>query len=1538
MASQIRSATHVRDFISHLGRILVSIVIALSFLGVSIPQVQAADETISGKITSAANGLPISGMSVAALDENNNWVGWTDTDANGDYVLAGLAYGDYRIIACAECNPGTNAFVNTYYHGEYTFESATVITLSEGNNQAGINIALPLGNTIRGTVTDNNSVALQGITIGAVVWDDASGQWTWFKSIDTDSNGDYQLTGLLDGDYYVQACPECSGKYYLGEYYDGKKNIEDAQSFHLVNQTTQQDVDFTLESAAILTGHVADSSGTALANVPVSADNLGDGSNFNAWSDNNGNYSLNVAPGTYHVHTQLNWNGDYTDINLVDQYYNNHDSNDDSDTVSLTAGITTPNIDFTLHSGNTITGTVTDTAETPQPLQDIQVMALDWQSGNWIKTVTTDADGNYTMTGLGNGDYRIQACPECSQQYYIGRYYANTSNYDAATALSLSGSIPTSGINFTLDPAAIITGHVADSDGNALTNVPVSADNLDDGSNFNAWSDNKGNYSLNVEPGRYHVHTQLNWNGEHNAINLVDQYYNHHASVDESDTLDLTVNTTTPNIDFSLQPGNTITGTVTDTAEPPVSLKDIRVAAIRWDTGEWLKDVLTDDSGAYTLTGLPDGDYRIQACPECSQQPYLSRYYNNTENYDAATPLSLSGSGTDSGIDFTLNPAALISGKITSSSDGSAIANVPIQAENSQTGEGFGTWSDENGDYTINVKPGNYRLRTAVEWNGELDSKNYVNQIYDHALNFEEAPLINAVLGTPQTGYDFALEQGGILSGTITGGDGAPLADATVMAIAADGSRRSYGSQPTGSDGVYTLRGLPAGNYILRAMHEGNQALYFGGSANWNTNNLVTVAAGETTGNKDFVLPAQTGEDPNLLTVHQSATIAEMYDPGWTEYVQNAYLVDQIFSGMSRISPVDGSTLPNLSAESTWKSDNDDYIHWNFTLRDGLTWSDGSPLTAADIRFALLRNLKMNGVVDDMMIIEGAEAYNKGTAGADAVKISLDAGNPNVIHFTLTHEFAFFPTLMSTMAARPLPQLLIQAFPDSWLSLDKLITSGPYRLIERDADHVLLQKNPNFIDADSVQIQQVVMKSGASTDTAWNEYMNGELDTAVIPTSKITAANSDPDTKDQLNLVSLQCTFFVGFNPDQIQSTLGLSGDKAALLRKALIEAIDRDAFNAQTASGGIAAWTFIPLGVIGHSEADSTIYPAYNPTQAQADLDLALGSGYTLPSIPLYYPTDVSNTSLQRAQMEFLANAWNQTFDDAHFTVVGIPYEQYDSMLIAGQMFAPRRGWCSDYNDGYNFLTSLDFMSVIFGDWQNDAYNNLLSQAVGLENPADRAQKYQQAEEILLKTDAMMLPLYYTVSPILSRGFIRSFGVGGLDYIADWQLERTDTMPVGVPPSASLSSGQAATVFTPDGEEGRVSYSIPSGAFADGTTLIHTGHLTYDLTNLPEGLQKTSLYFSFTAEDTAHAQVNPAVAFALTVHYAQTEIDSSNLMENSLSLYYWDEAKSSWVKDTGSHVDPATNTITTSTKREGKWLVLGSTVNAKVFIPIVTR
>ena len=66
-----------------------------------------------------------------------------------------------------------------------------------------------------------------------------------------------------------------------------------------------------------------------------------------------------------------------------------------------------------------------------------------------------------TISGLPAGIYRVRA----EAEGYVREYYQETYRYDEATLVSVTASVNTSDIDFTLDLGGTISGHVYQSDG-----------------------------------------------------------------------------------------------------------------------------------------------------------------------------------------------------------------------------------------------------------------------------------------------------------------------------------------------------------------------------------------------------------------------------------------------------------------------------------------------------------------------------------------------------------------------------------------------------------------------------------------------------------------------------------------------------------------------------------------------------------------------------------------------------------------------------------------------------------------------------------------------------------------------------------------------------------------------------------------------------------------------------------------------------------------------------------------------------------------
>jgi hypothetical protein len=161
--------------------------------------------------------------------------------------------------------------------------------------------------------------------------------------------------------------------------------------------------------------------------------------------------------------------------------------------------------------------------------------------------------------------------------------------------------------------------------------------------------------------------------------------------------------------------------------------------------------------------------------------------------------------------------------------------------------------------------------------------------------------------------------------------------------------------------------------------------------------------------------------------------------------------------------------------------------------------------------------------------------------------------------------------------------------------------------------------------------------------------------------------------------------------------------------------------------------------------------------------------NGQGLPPITLWFNT----STVHQAIAEYIRQNW---IDNLNVTVTlqSIPWEDYISDLDNGNFQIWRMGWCYDYNDAYNFLNDAIAPNPgRYGGWSNATYMNLLDMAARSNNNDARKLDYKQAEEILVETDAVMIPLYFYAYPVVTRAFLQRPNSSEM-YIRDWHIITT--------------------------------------------------------------------------------------------------------------------------------------------------------------------
>ncbi|MCH9621451.1 MAG: Oligopeptide-binding protein OppA [Chlamydiia bacterium] len=219
-----------------------------------------------------------------------------------------------------------------------------------------------------------------------------------------------------------------------------------------------------------------------------------------------------------------------------------------------------------------------------------------------------------------------------------------------------------------------------------------------------------------------------------------------------------------------------------------------------------------------------------------------------------------------------------------------------------------------------------------------------------------------------------------------------------------------------------------------------------------------------------------------------------------------------LFEGLVRMTP-DSIAAPGI-ARDIFVSD--DGLKYTFRIRDA-QWSNGTPITAYDFAqtwLDMLDPLFPSPNAHLLFPIKNAEKAKRGDVPLRDVGIKVV--DYKTLEVYLKNPTPYFKELISFTVFNPICQHHIQDNEDWAKRCDRtFICNGPYRLAKRRPGRdLILEKNPYYWDADSVELEQISISIVDSETTALNLFNNNELDLLGIPFRGI-PSDSIPDLLDR---------------------------------------------------------------------------------------------------------------------------------------------------------------------------------------------------------------------------------------------------------------------------------------------------------------------------------------------------------------------------------------------------------------------------------------
>ena len=496
----------------------------------------------------------------------------------------------------------------------------------------------------------------------------------------------------------------------------------------------------------------------------------------------------------------------------------------------------------------------------------------------------------------------------------------------------------------------------------------------------------------------------------------------------------------------------------------------------------------------------------------------------------------------------------------------------------------------------------------------------------------------------------------------------------------------------------------------------------------------AAATEGEDTTTTDKVLRIDLGTFPDII------------DPQKSSFVNEIANLQMIYEGLTKLD----ANLETVAGSAESWSYNDDSTALTFTLREGLTYSDGALLNAARFAYSIQRNIdpvtagEYAAITDEIMGAPEWRACGEDAAACETAKATVmesvmasqadgaactgyDDAACNTLTLTFSRPAPYFHTVSSLWVTFPAKQENIEAGGETWwLEPEYQIGNGPFTLtaMEQGVSNSYAP-NPNYYGG----VAKSAIDFSYINDSAvrFEAYKNDELDVIALGAEDLEVVTADADLSAQILRYSGSCTTAVMFH----QLKEPFTDQK---VREAFAYALDRDAWTQDVLRGiGTPTLTWIPRGFPGF-DADENRW-AYDAEAAKAALaESSYGSVENLPAITATF----SDTPRNRTRNEWLVAKWKEVLgvDIALDPVESTTYTSLTKDIsTTPQMFI--LGWCADYPDPQNWL-SVYWKTGAFGErigYSNPTLDELLTQADVEGDAATRAQLYADAQRMLIDT-----------------------------------------------------------------------------------------------------------------------------------------------------------------------------------------------------------
>ncbi|MGI6141591.1 MAG: peptide ABC transporter substrate-binding protein [Caldicoprobacterales bacterium] len=553
-----------------------------------------------------------------------------------------------------------------------------------------------------------------------------------------------------------------------------------------------------------------------------------------------------------------------------------------------------------------------------------------------------------------------------------------------------------------------------------------------------------------------------------------------------------------------------------------------------------------------------------------------------------------------------------------------------------------------------------------------------------------------------------------------------------------------------------------------------------------------------------------TGDDAPSATSMAVCIASEpaTIDPALNSAVDGATMIAHLFSGLAKWSEDESGKLiivPDAAEELVEGVENEDgTVTYTYTIRDGVNWSDGKPVTAHDFVFAWNRAASPELGADYGYMFEIVDGFaemweqddDDNFVNPDA-KLNIKAVDDKTFEVTIENAAPYWDELLAFPVFFPVREDVVAD--EAWATdPSTYVSNGAYTLTGWEHNSVItIEKNPNYHDADTILMDKIEFYLSDDENNMLSNFQNGTwLLIDSVPTNDI--PNLKAQYPNEFVIAGQVGTYYVNWNVNERllpeSSTLtGVEAEAAqAEIRQALGLLLDRNYIVESIAQGGqLPASSFVAMGM---TEPDGTEfyknagpsndYVGYydvSPEALNANYDTAIeilkkyytfdeatGMFTDFPAITYLYNTNEGHKAIGEYIQSALA---------AVGITINLENQEWGTFLETrknGDYTMARNGWIADYNDPICFLdmwtsgsgnndvqygkdehakiamydldlTEYGFdIKVTDGTWA-ETYDVLISTIKSSTDPETRFALMHIAEDMLMATGAITPIYYYT-------------------------------------------------------------------------------------------------------------------------------------------------------------------------------------------------